>query len=68
MTNSANDKAARKDQTQRPESDESADAGERGMNPPPDAPPLQRHGDALLDGSGSRQGGNPPEEERTADA
>jgi hypothetical protein len=38
------------------------------MNPPASAPPLKRHGDALLDGSGSRQGANPPEEERTADS
>ena len=35
------------------------------MNPPPSAPPLQRHGDALLDRSGNRQGGTPPEEELT---
>jgi hypothetical protein len=45
------------------------DDGQDGeMDPPPSAPPLKRHGDALLDGSGSRQGANPPVQERTADA
>jgi hypothetical protein len=53
---------------QQPGDDGNTESGGRGMNPPPSAPPLKRHGDALLDGSGSRQGANPPEEERTADA
>ena len=34
----------------------SAGQGAEGASPTPSGPPLKRHGDALLDGSGSRQG------------